>query len=94
VVDRSPQVDHLAVELHVHLIKMPAPMAKAAHGRDTLPADVGREQRAKAVPPVPHRLATDIVPRSKSRSSTFRNESGKRTYIMTPRRITSGDELK
>jgi hypothetical protein len=34
------------------------------------------------------------MPRSNSRSSTFRNDRGKRTYISTTRRITSGDELK
>jgi len=34
------------------------------------------------------------IPRSNSRSSTFRNESGNRTYISTTNRITSGDELK
>jgi hypothetical protein len=34
------------------------------------------------------------IPRSNSRSSTFRSDSGKRTYIITTRRITSGDELK
>jgi hypothetical protein len=34
------------------------------------------------------------MPRSNSRSSTFRSDSGKRTYITTTRRITSGDELK
>jgi hypothetical protein len=34
------------------------------------------------------------MPRSNSRSSTFRSESGKRTYIMTTSRITSGGELK
>jgi len=28
------------------------------------------------------------------RSSTFRSNSGKRTYIIITRRITSGDELK
>jgi hypothetical protein len=33
------------------------------------------------------------IPRSKSRSSTLRNDSGKRTYISTTSRITSGDEL-
>ena len=32
--------------------------------------------------------------RSNSRSSTFRSDSGKRTYIITTSRITSGDELK
>ena len=34
------------------------------------------------------------IPRSQGRSSTFRKLSGKRTYIITTRRITSGDELK
>ena len=31
---------------------------------------------------------------SKSRSSTLRGDSGKQMYIITTRRITSGDELK
>ena len=34
------------------------------------------------------------MPRSNSRSSTFRRHSGNRTYIITTRRITSGEELK
>ena len=34
------------------------------------------------------------IPRSKSRSSTFRSDSGNRTYIITTSRITSGDEWK
>jgi hypothetical protein len=34
------------------------------------------------------------IPRSNSRSSTLRRLSGKRTYISTTSRITSGDELK
>ena len=34
------------------------------------------------------------MPRSCSKSSTLRSESGKRTYIMTARRMTSGDVLK
>ena len=34
------------------------------------------------------------IPRSNKRSSTFRKLSGKRTYINTIKRITSGDELK
>jgi hypothetical protein len=34
------------------------------------------------------------MPRSNSRSSTFRKLSGKRTYISTTRRITSGELLK
>jgi hypothetical protein len=34
------------------------------------------------------------MPRSKSRSSTFRRFSGNRTYNITAARITSGEELK
>jgi hypothetical protein len=34
------------------------------------------------------------MPRSNSRSSTFRNDSGNRTYITTTRRTASGEALK
>src|SRR5271166_4887038 len=34
------------------------------------------------------------IPRSASRSSTLRSESGYRTYIITTRRMTSGELLK
>ena len=34
------------------------------------------------------------MPRSNSRSSTFRNDSRNRSYIITTRRTNSGDELK
>jgi hypothetical protein len=34
------------------------------------------------------------MPRSNNKSSTFRSDSGKRTYIITTSRITSGEELK
>ena len=34
------------------------------------------------------------IPRSCSRSSTFRNDSGKRMYSITASRMTSGDVLK
>ena len=34
------------------------------------------------------------MPRSDSRSSTCRSDRGKRTYIITARRITSGEVLK
>src|ERR1700761_1303962 len=34
------------------------------------------------------------IPRSASRSSTFRSESGYLTYIITTRRMTSGELLK
>lgn len=34
------------------------------------------------------------IPRSWSRSSTFRNDRGKRTYIITAKRMISGEVLK
>ena len=34
------------------------------------------------------------IPRSAKKSSTFRSDSGYRTYIITTRRITSGELLK
>jgi len=34
------------------------------------------------------------IPRSASRSSTLRNDSGYLTYIITTRRMTSGELLK
>ncbi len=94
MIDGTPQVDHLATQLHVHLIKVPSPLTKAAHAAHTLVPDVGGKERAEPVPPAPHRLMADVDPRSNSRSSTFRSDKGKRTYIITTNRITSGDELK
>ena len=34
------------------------------------------------------------IPRSNSRSSTFRSDSGNRMYSITTSRMTSGDEFK
>ena len=60
LIDRSPEVHHLAVELDVHLVEVPAPMPEPAHSADPLPADVRGEQRTEAVPPMPHRLVADV----------------------------------
>jgi hypothetical protein len=43
---------------------------------------------------VPHRLVTNVDPALGKQSSTFRSDSGKRTYIIATRRMISGDELK
>src|SRR4051794_29661312 len=47
-------------DLHVHLVEVPAPLAKAAHPAHPLPADVACEQRAEAIPPIAHRLVADL----------------------------------
>ena len=71
-----------------------ARFGQAHHAAQPLAARVGGEVRAEAVSPEPHRLGADVDPRSNSRFSTFRKLSGKRTYIITTRPITSGEELK
>ena len=62
LVDRAPQVDHLAVQLHVQLIKVPAPLPEAAHLARSLTSDVACEQRPEPVPPHPYRLIAQIDP--------------------------------
>jgi len=62
VIDRAPQVDHLAIELHVHLVEVPAPVPEAPHAADPLAPNVRREQQTEPVPPVPHRLMADVDP--------------------------------
>lgn len=91
---RSPQVNHFTVELHVHLIEMPPPVTEPPHSADPLTADIACEHWPEPVPPMPHRLVTDVDPTLKQQSSTLRSDRGKRTYIITTNRITSGDELK
>ena len=60
VIDRAPEVDHLAVQLHVHLIEVPAPVAKPAHAVHPTPADLAGEEWAEPVPPQPHRLMAKV----------------------------------
>ena len=60
VVDSPPEIAHLAVDLHVDLVKMPAPVGVGAHVLDPLPADLAGEHRAEAVPPEPHGLMADV----------------------------------
>jgi hypothetical protein len=85
---------YLAVQLYVHSVHVRAPMPEAAHSADPLAADLAREHRSIPVPPLRTDPCQISMPRSNSRSSTFHNDSGKRTYISTASRITSGDELK
>jgi hypothetical protein len=56
----SPQVDHIAVELHVHLIEMPAPVSKPPHAADPLATNVACKQRAEPAPSQPHRLVAYV----------------------------------
>ena len=60
MVDRAPEIHHLAVELHVHLVEVPAPLAKPTHPRHPLAPDVACQHRTKSVPPVPNGLVAYV----------------------------------
>src|SRR6056297_446378 len=59
VIDGAPEVVHLAVDLHEHLVEVPSPVA-GLHALDAALADLGSEQRTEAMPPEPHRLVADL----------------------------------
>lgn len=58
MINRAPQIVRLSVDLHIGLVKVPAPVPTAPHRVHTLAANVGSEQWAKAIPPEPHGLVT------------------------------------
>src|SRR5258707_10488760 len=62
MVDGAPKVVELAVDLHKHLVQVPAPLRLAAHVRDASLTDLGGEHRAKPVPPEPDGLVADVDP--------------------------------
>ena len=60
MIDGAPEVNHLAIQLHVHFVEMPTPVAEALHMGNPAPANVAREHRAEPVPPHSHRLMTQM----------------------------------
>ena len=60
VINSTPQVMHLAIELHVNLIEARPPMAKPAHRVHPLAANVAGENRTETVPPEPHGLVAHV----------------------------------
>ena len=93
VIDGSPEVVLFAIDLHEHLVEVPAPAARS-HALDPLIADLRGEHWPEPVPPEPHRFLADVDAPSCSRSSTLRSERGKRMYIIAARRMISGLVLK
>jgi hypothetical protein len=75
-------------------IQMPAPLGIAAHVHDASLANLGGEHRAKPATREPDGLVADVDPALANRSSTLRTDSEYRTYIITTRRMTSGELLK
>jgi len=62
MIDSPPEIAGLAVDLHEHLIQVPSPLDEAAHARNPLLSDLGREHRTKPVPPKSDGLMADVDP--------------------------------
>ena len=60
VINSPPKVVSHAVDLHVDFVQVPLPLTASAHRLDPLASDLGGEHRTEPVPPVSHRLVTDL----------------------------------
>ena len=83
-----------AIDLHEHLIEVPPPTRRRVHSIHPLLADLGGEDRAEPVPPEPDRPVANLDPTLVKKVLRQRSDSGKRTYIITARRMISGEVLK
>ena len=73
---------------------MPAPVPKTTHSLHTLAANVRSEQRPETIPPQAYGFMTDIDTALKKQIFDIAQRQRNPMYIMTTRRITSGDERK
>lgn len=60
MVDSSPEIMRLSVNLHEDLIQMPSPLSDLAKLLGSAFPDLAGEHRTKPVPPVPDRLVADF----------------------------------
>lgn len=59
VIDGPPEIVPLAVDLHEHLVQVPAPTART-HPRNPTLSDLRRKHRTEPVPPKSHRLMANL----------------------------------
>jgi hypothetical protein len=69
-------------------------MSKATHSADPLPSDIASEHRADPVPPVSHGFVANVDAALEQQVFDIPQRQRKVEYIITTKRITSGDELK
>ena len=73
---------------------MKTPLRIDAQVRDPLLSDLGGEHRTKPVPPKPDGLVADVDPTLGQQILDVAWRERYRTYIITTRRMTSGELLK
>ena len=62
MVDSSPKIVGLAIDLHKDLIEVPLPLRDLAHVARSADADLAGEHRAETVHPLPHALVANVDP--------------------------------
>ena len=90
VINRAPKVVSLTTDLHKDLVQVPLPLRTLLHALRSTFADLLREVSAEAIQPVADQFMTKSMPRSRSRSSTFRKHSRDRMFIITASWIIFG----
>lgn len=60
VIDGTPKIAPLAVDLYTDLVHMPLPLWVRPRLLNALPADLGRKQQTKLVPQAANRLVADF----------------------------------
>ena len=60
VINGTPEIYHLAVQLYVHFIEVLFPVPEPTHPANPLPPDVAGKQRPEPIPPEAHRFVADV----------------------------------
>jgi len=94
MIDGSPEIAELAVDLHENLIQMPAPLSTASHAGDPPFPNFGGEHWTKSVPPKPDGLVANVDATLGQKILDVAEGQRDFTYIITARRIISGELLK
>ncbi len=62
MIDGSPEIVGLSVDLHEHLVQVPLPLGDMTHVAGAADADLAGEHRPEPINPQPHALMADIDP--------------------------------
>jgi len=60
MINSSPKIVRLTVDLHDHLVQLPLPVCPQPHSTNPFLTDLSCKQRAKSIPPKSNRFVADI----------------------------------
>lgn len=94
VIDGPPQVMLHTIDLHEHLVEVPAAVAVGPHRINAATPNLSCEELAEWSPPDPYRLMRDTDASFVQQILDIAQREGKRTYIIIAMRMISGEVLK